>query len=162
MVKGLAEKDLRGKIIINFSQHVFREMSQLEHLRWKTARYTDKSNPVDTQYRDVYKVVDSLLHYTNQNLAQGSKKGAHKNWVNNWLNKGSQNLLAKQKPWLSSCASLVGSEHQLVAGSSVLCTVDCSETASGQPHCGWAHTAGWGCAQQGCAVGQIPVPWEQL
>lgn len=33
----------------------------------KTARYTDKGNPIDTQYTDVYKAVDSVPHYTDQN-----------------------------------------------------------------------------------------------
>lgn len=55
----------------------------------KTAKYTNKGNPVDTQYTDIYKAVDLVPHSTDQNFAQCSEKGAHINGVNNWLNKGS-------------------------------------------------------------------------
>lgn len=57
-------------------------------------------------------------------------------------------------------------------GSSGLCAVGSSETAAGMDthwDWGWAHTGtgaghtlGWGSAQRGPAVGQIPVPWDQL
>lgn len=80
----------------------------------KTVSYTDKDNNVDVIYMDVYKAVALVPHYTDQNFAQCSEKGAHINW----LTGGSQYLFAKQKLSLRNHVSLLRSEYQLAVGSS--------------------------------------------